>query len=97
MLEAGLLDEVRSLLSRGVNPDCTAMQAIGYKESALYLKGELRYEEAVARIKQASRRYAKRQLTWFRRWTDAVRLERGPAVDVAADLEMLKRKGFFDE
>ena len=97
MLEAGLLDEVRSLLSRGIDPDCTAMQAIGYKESALYLRGELRYEEAVARIKQASRRYAKRQLTWFRRWTDAVCLDRGPSVDVADDMEMLKRKGFFDE
>ena len=95
MMAAGLLDEVRALLSRGIDPDCTAMQAIGYKESALYLKGDLSYEEAVAQIKQASRRYAKRQMTWFRRWQDAVRLDRGSSVDVGSDMESLKRKGIF--
>ena len=67
MLEQGLEAEVRALLARGVPPESTAMQAIGYKELAEALRGECTGEEAVERIKQGSRRYAKRQLTWLRR------------------------------
>ena len=67
MLEQGLEAEVRSLLDRGVDPKTTAMQAIGYKEMAAALRGECSLPHAVSRIKQASRNYAKRQLTWFRR------------------------------
>ena len=67
MFARGLMDEVRSLLSSGVPDDCTAMQAIGYKEAVAALRGECSVEEARARIQQESRRYAKRQLTWFRR------------------------------
>ena len=67
MMEMGLLDEVKRLLSMGIRRDSTAMQAIGYKELVLYLDGGCTLEEAVDKIKQESRRYAKRQLTWFRR------------------------------
>ena len=67
MFARGLMDEVRTLLSSGVPDDCTAMQAIGYKEAVAALRGECSVEEARARIRQESRRYAKRQLTWFRR------------------------------
>ena len=67
MAEAGLFEEVQALLDEGVPPDCTAMQAIGYKEAALALRGQLSREEALALIRQSSRRYAKRQLTWFGR------------------------------
>lgn len=67
MLEAGLVNEVKSLMLHGVPADSTAFQAIGYKEIAACLHGEVSLEEAVARVKQSSRRYAKRQLTWFRR------------------------------
>ncbi len=67
MLEQGLFDEVRQLLSSGLSDKCTAMQAIGYKEPAAYLRGEISYDEAVELIKRESRRYAKRQLTWLRR------------------------------
>ena len=67
MLEAGLVAEVKSLMLQGVPADSTAFQAIGYKEIAACLEGEVSLEEAVARVKQSSRRYAKRQLTWFRR------------------------------
>lgn len=67
MVASGLLNEVRTLLENGLRPDCTAMQAIGYKEIAEYLSGQCNFEEAVLHIKQNSRRYAKRQLTWFRR------------------------------
>ncbi len=67
MLEQGLVEEVRALLARGVPPESTAMQAIGYKELAEALRGACTLEEAVGRIKLGSRRYAKRQLTWLRR------------------------------
>lgn len=67
MVEAGLFDEVKALLDSGLPEKCTAMQAIGYKEPAAYLRGELTKDEAVELIKQESRRYAKRQLTWLRR------------------------------
>ncbi|MEG1165934.1 MAG: tRNA (adenosine(37)-N6)-dimethylallyltransferase MiaA [Oscillospiraceae bacterium] len=67
MLQAGLFDEVRELLNSGVPENSTAMQAIGYKEAALALCGEITQEEAAERIKRESRRYAKRQLTWLRR------------------------------
>ena len=67
MMDRGLEAEVRALLDRGIDPKTTAMQAIGYKEMAAALRGECTVEAAVDQIKQASRRYAKRQLTWFRR------------------------------
>lgn len=67
MLENGLLDEVKSLLEMGISRDATSMQAIGYKELAEYFEGSCKLFEAVEKIKQESRRYAKRQLTWFRK------------------------------
>lgn len=67
MLEKGLLREVQALLDRGVSEGSTAMQAIGYKELVQYLKGSVTLDEAVSTIKTESRRYAKRQLTWFKR------------------------------
>ena len=70
MAVLGLFDEVRALLDRGVPDDCTAMQAIGYKEAVLALRGAMTREEALERIKQSSRQYAKRQLTWLRRDKD---------------------------
>lgn len=67
MMSAGLPDEVQRLLDSGVDPNTTAMQAIGYKEMAAALWGECTVGEAAEIIKRASRNYAKRQLTWFRR------------------------------
>lgn len=65
MLDMGLLDEARQVLA---HPDAkTALQAIGYKELAPYFSGDLSLEEAVENMKRETRRYAKRQLTWFRR------------------------------
>ena len=74
MAANGLFEEVAALLAEGVPPDCTAMQAIGYKETAAALRGELSRAEAIALIKQSSRRYAKRQLTWFSRTKDALEI-----------------------
>ena len=73
MCSCGLFDEVRSLLESGIPENCTSMQAIGYKEPILAIKGRISESEAVDMIKQSSRRYAKRQLTWFNRRTDALR------------------------
>ena len=71
MLRGGLLEEIRNLLEAGIPEKCTALQAIGYKEFIAALNGECSVEEAAALVQQSSRRYAKRQLTWFRR-NDAI-------------------------
>lgn len=67
MLRQGLVEEIRGLLGEGIPPKATAMQAIGYKEFVDALDGRCTIEEAADQVRQSSRRYAKRQLTWFRR------------------------------
>ena len=67
MLEMGLIKEIEDLLASGIPAKCTAMQAIGYKEFIAALKGECTIEEAADQVRMFSRRYGKRQLTWFRR------------------------------
>ena len=67
MLRMGLIDEIKGLLSSGIPTDCTAMQAIGYKEFLAAMDGRITVQEAADQVRQASRHYAKRQLTWFRR------------------------------
>ena len=67
MLQAGLLEEIQQLLESGIPAKATALQAIGYKEFVAALEGQITIEEAAQEVKQASRRYAKRQLTWFKR------------------------------
>ena len=67
MVQAGLLDEIREVLSSGIPEKATAMQAIGYKEFLDAMAGRSTIAEAIAQVQQSSRRYAKRQLTWFRR------------------------------
>ena len=66
MIENGLIDEVKSLINK-YDELPTAIQGLGYKEVVSYLNNEINYEEMVEKIKQETRRYAKRQLTWFRR------------------------------
>lgn len=76
MIENGLIQEVKELIKK--YPEFpTAMQAIGYKEIVEFLEGNLKLEEAIEKIKQESRRYAKRQITWFKRienikWLDGL-------------------------
>lgn len=68
MMQNGLLNEVSSLYKRGLNSEnSNAMKGIGYKELVSYIRGEMSLNEAIEKIKQHSRNYAKRQLTWFRR------------------------------
>ena len=74
MIEEGLIEETRRLLSQGFAETATASQAIGYKELFAYIRGEESLDAAKERLKLATRRYAKRQLTWFRHNTDAERI-----------------------
>ena len=67
MVEGGAIDEVEALLARGLDPDLPVMRAIGVPEIAAMLRGEMSREEAIEQGQQATRNYAKRQYTWFRR------------------------------
>ena len=88
MLEQGLIQEVKDWLSK-YSKFPTAQQAIGYKEVVEYLNGNLAYEEMVEKIKQETRHYAKRQLTWFRKNDDYIWLkgEEGTQKNVEIILE----------
>lgn len=93
MIDAGLLGEVATLVERGYRDALTAMQAIGYKELLPVLDGQVTLDEAVYAVKQASRRYAKRQLTWFRadsrvQWIDVTGMS--PALVLSAALDLLE-------
>ncbi|MCI6100773.1 MAG: tRNA (adenosine(37)-N6)-dimethylallyltransferase MiaA [Selenomonas sp.] len=91
----GLVDEVRGLLAHGVTREMQAMQGIGYKETAAYLAGECTEAEAVTAIQTATRHFAKRQLTWYRRmkyihWYDAT----APAEKILNEI-LSDVRGFF--
>ena len=100
MAADGLFDEVRRLLDSGLSAACTAMQAIGYKEAVLALRGELTEDEALDLIRQGSRRYAKRQITWFGRWEGALRILWDTAPDFGAALQIstafLQSRGYHE-
>ena len=66
MFEAGAIEEVRALAARGLDPALPAMKAVGVREIIAHLEGQISRDEALARSQQETRRYAKRQLTWFR-------------------------------
>jgi tRNA dimethylallyltransferase len=66
MIAEGLIEEVKKIIDAGYSRDCTAMQSFGYKEIVDYLDGKHSRDEAIALLKQNTRRFAKRQLTWFR-------------------------------
>ena len=80
MIEAGLEDEVRNLLNK-YSEFPTAMQGLGYKEVKEYFDGFLTRDEMIEKIKQESRRYAKRQLTWFRRNEDIIWLDKDDGME----------------
>ncbi len=87
LMEEGLLKEVKHLLSMGYNHDTPAMKGIGYKELLSYLDGNSTLEEAVNDIKTNTRHYAKRQLTWFKRYENAhwVDIQKGQMVGNIVD------------
>lgn len=67
MIAAGLLDEVKELLRRGFDPQLNSLQTVGYKEVIRYIQQKITYGDMLAQIKMNTRRYAKRQMTWFRK------------------------------
>ena len=67
MFEQGLVDEVKTLLDSGVNPQCQAFKGIGYKEVIQYLEGLISYDACVDLIQKNTRHFAKRQITWYKR------------------------------
>ena len=93
MVAAGLVEEVRTLVTAGYSPEKPPLSTIGYKQIAAYLRGEIALDDAIAQAKQESRRLAKRQLTWFRRESEIVWLdpERG-ADDALALFEKFFRR-----
>jgi tRNA dimethylallyltransferase len=94
MMEAGWREEVADLLRLGLSPDLPAFQAIGYRQLVRYLRGEGSLEQAVAEIVKETRRFAKRQETWFRKepdvtWFSAQELER----QIPGVLDYAKHRG----
>lgn len=89
MLAAGLVDEVRNLVQMGCHAGMTSMQGIGYKEVLTYLTGEIDYQTMAADIKQHTRHYAKRQLTWFKREPDVIWLSKQDYPDQTAILQTM--------
>lgn len=94
MIDEGLVDEVKMLLKRGCTKEMNSMKGIGYKEIIDYIEGKYSLEEAVDLIKQSSRRYAKRQLTWFRRDERIHRLnaEQNPLEEA---IQIIKKNNFM--
>ena len=86
MLANGLIAEVESLLAAGYARDSVALQSFGYRELIAYLDGDCTYMEAVSQLKQNTRRFAKRQLTWFRKDTRIEWLDRESTPDIVAYL-----------
>ena len=86
MLANGLIAEVESLLAAGYTRDTVALQSFGYRELIAYLDGECTYLQAVQQLKQNTRRFAKRQLTWFRKDTRIEWIDRESTPDVVAHL-----------
>lgn len=82
MIEHGALDEVRAMEARGLDPSLPALKAVGYRELAAHVRGEATLDQALEAARQETRRYAKRQLTWFRNQTPD--WERVPAGIVSA-------------
>jgi len=72
MFAAGLVEELRHLLARGVPPECKPFESLGYRQALQVLRGELTLEEAITLTQRDTRRYAKRQWTWFRREPDVI-------------------------
>jgi tRNA dimethylallyltransferase len=94
MFQAGLVEEVQSILARGVPPTAKPFESLGYVQALAYLTGKFSLEEAVALAQQETRRYAKRQMTWFRRELDVhwfAGFGSDPAIQVAV-LGLLRQR-----
>jgi tRNA dimethylallyltransferase len=94
MIEHGWVDEVKGLLARGLSPHLPAFQAIGYRQLALHVRGEQTLQQAISDTIQATRRFAKRQETWFRKEPDVTWFPaQDPERRVTEVLELVRRRG----
>ena len=97
MVDQGLIEEVKRLKEMGCHKDMVSMKGLGYKEILAYLEGEISLEEAIEILKRDTRRFAKRQLTWFRREKEPVWIDKGDYESEEEILEdilvMLSKKG----
>jgi tRNA dimethylallyltransferase len=84
MIELGLLAEVRRLIKKGCDPELKAMQSLGYRHMIAYLQGQQSWDETVRTLKRDTRRYAKRQLTWFQADQDVIWVEKDDIDKMAA-------------
>ena len=80
MIDNGLIEETRNVLAKGFAPNINALNTVGYKEVICFLNGELTYQRMIELIKRNTRRYAKRQFTWFRKderikWIDVFSID----------------------
>ena len=89
MIEKGLVSEVKKLIGGANALSQTAMQAIGYKETAEYINGRISQKQMADAIKQATRNYAKRQVTWFKKYSEAIRInmEGKTAITAAKEIQ----------
>lgn len=92
MIRMGLLEEVGTLLERGYSPDLASLQSIGYQEIISHLQGNISQEEAIRLIQRNSRRYAKRQLTWFRRYEDMIWFQAGKISETVSQVLAMVKK-----
>lgn len=102
MIEQGLVNEVKNLLTLGYMPDLVSMQGLGYKEIVAYLNGEYTLDEAVEIIKRDTRHFAKRQLTWFRREKEVTFMnyeEYGNNKELVSNamIDIMHKKGIIDD
>ena len=100
MMEQGLLDEVKALLEKGYSPELPALQGLGYKQLLSFLSGTITLSEAVEAIKRETRRFAKRQITWFKRekdvtWMNYPDYNNSQTEMLDAMLKMIKERGII--
>lgn len=92
MIKDGLIEEVEKLRKIGYNPLCSSMQSIGYRHAGQFIDGNWSREEMVANLARDTRRYAKRQMTWFRRHSDLNWYERTEGKKMISDIDIFMNK-----
>ena len=92
MFTAGLVEETRGLLERGLELNKTAMQAIGYRQVVEHLRGERSLPETIDLVKTKTRQFAKRQMTWFRKYAKAKWIELQPATTAIEVCQLLSER-----
>ena len=91
MIADGLLQEVSSILEMGYDPELQSLRSVGYREAIDHLQGKISKQDMIEKIKTNTRRYARRQLTWFRRWKDVHRIHLSESTEIEVASLMISR------